>query len=377
MNLILSFLSSFVLCILLVPVVMYILKSRDITDTPGGRKIHQGKIPSMGGIGIVLSLLIASFFWLGVAGLQQLNFIFLAIIIVAIIGFSDDLFDLSPRMKLLGQLFAIILLIGPGDLYLSNFQGFLGLYELPKVIAYPLTIFLLISLTNSFNLIDGLDGLAGTLALITFTFFAVWFYRIGELNYALFCVITLGAILGFLLYNWHPAKIFMGDTGSLSLGFILAVIVLVFVEKNSMLSPTDFYKFHSPFAASFAFLIVPVYDTLRVFYRRIKRGKSPFHADKSHVHHFLMRSGLTHDRVAFMLGFIKVAFIALALIGAKLSEHVMFPILITLAILLGIRLESYTLKKVKHIAKNSPRILDEAESRIQRGRTLNSNPKAI
>ncbi|EIM75099.1 glycosyl transferase family protein [Nitritalea halalkaliphila LW7] len=245
---------------------------------------------------------------------------------------------------------------------------FFGIQEISHEIGVLVTILFLLGVTNAFNFIDGCDGLAATIALIIMTFLTVWFFQINEWKYAMLCLSIAGSLLGFLIYNWHPAKIFMGDTGSLSVGFIIAVLVIVFVKKNGALSPWDYYRFNSPFATSFSLLLLPLFDTLRVFYRRIKRRQSPFLADKSHIHHFLMRSGIKSDRVVFILGLSKIGFIILALIGAKKSEYLMLPALMMLTLLLTFIMEEYTVRRVRLTSKKKPQSLNQVIQKVNRGK---------
>ena len=176
----------------------------------------------------------------------------------------------------------------------------------------------------------------------------------------------VGGILAFLVFNWHPAKIFMGDTGSLSVGFSLTVLVILFVDKTGLMAPWEGLKLNAPFSAGLAFLIVPVYDTVRIFIKRTMNGKSPLKPDKSHVHHFLIRMGLQHDQVSLVLVFVKLGFISIVFFGYSLSDHVLLPTLAIIATILGIWMDRNTLKKVKANCKNSPSISGKNTSRTKR-----------
>jgi UDP-GlcNAc:undecaprenyl-phosphate/decaprenyl-phosphate GlcNAc-1-phosphate transferase len=173
----------------------------------------------------------------------------------------------------------------------------------------------------------------------------------------------VGAVLSFLVYNWHPAKIFMGDTGSLSLGFALAVLTVLFVDKNGTMANYEGWKFNAPIASGIALLIIPIYDTSRIFIKRMRKGKSPMAPDKSHVHHFLLRMGLRHDQVTLSLVFIKIGFIGLIFLGSSLSDYVMLPLVILIAVILGIKMDTMTLTRVKRNMKNSPPILSKRGKR--------------
>ncbi|MFD2200576.1 glycosyltransferase family 4 protein [Shivajiella indica] len=357
MVILLTVLTAFLIGFLSMPVLIGAFKKMQVVDKPGGRKIHKNDTPSMGGIVIVLTVLLTSFIWLDLSQLLEIRYVIAALALMFFVGLRDDLVELSPIQKLSGQFVATFMVVFMSDIRISSFYGFLGVYELPIVVSYLVTFITIIGLTNSFNLIDGLDGLAGTMSLLTLSFLSWWFISVGMESYGIFSLMIVGSVFSFLVFNWHPAKIFMGDTGSLSLGFILSVLTILFIDSNGTMSSVSPWKFNAPIASGVALMIVPIYDTTRIFARRIRRGRSPFAPDKNHVHHFLMRMGLSHDKVTITLGFIKLFFIALIFIGSQYSDYVMLPLIVGTALAFGARLDAVTLKKVKSIAKNSPPVL--------------------
>jgi UDP-N-acetylmuramyl pentapeptide phosphotransferase/UDP-N-acetylglucosamine-1-phosphate transferase len=159
------------------------------------------------------------------------------------------------------------------------------------------------------------------------------------------------------MFNWHPAKIFMGDTGSLSLGFALSTLTVLFIDTNGTMSEFQVGKFYAPIASGVALLIVPVYDTTRIFIKRALKGKSPLTPDKCHVHHFLLRMGLKHDQVTITLGLVNFVFIGLIFAGRNLDDHILLPIVLLSALVMGFRLDAITLRRVKEICRKSPRVL--------------------
>lgn len=277
------------------------------------------------------------------------------------VGLRDDIVELKASRKLLGQLLAVILVVVVADIRIRTFHGFLGIGDLNLAFSYIFTGLVLLALTNGFNLIDGLDGLAGTISIISLTCLGGWFYIQGIESYALISFVFLGGVLSFLVYNWHPAKIFMGDTGSLTLGFTLATLIVAFMEINESLPNGTFLKFEPTFATSVALMIFPLYDMARVFTRRVSQGKGPMTPDKSHVHHFLMRMGLKHNQVAILLGALQLTVILLVVLMSDFSDHVMIPIVSLIAIILGWRLDQVTVKYVKKKVNLAPRILEEKE----------------
>ncbi|GGF16412.1 glycosyltransferase family 4 protein [Echinicola rosea] len=353
-----TILIAFFIGLIVTPVIIKIIKRTNILDIPGGRKIHKEAIPSMGGIGIVAALLMALVITMDWQQWMEVRYLMMGVGVMFLIGLRDDLVELTAMQKLLGQLLAISLVVVIGDIRVSSFYGFLGIEELPVWISYSLTIFTIIGLTNAFNLVDGLDGLAGTLSLISFLFLGGWFLAAGFPTYGMIALASAGGVLAFMVYNWHPAKIFMGDTGSLTLGFVMAVLSVFFVEANGqILSSSHFMRFEAPITAGLALVLVSCFDTLRVMVKRVRRGKPPMGADKSHVHHFLLRSGFRHDQVAMILGGIKLTFLCLIISTSHFSDNVLLPLVLGTVVGLCLTLDAVTLRKVKKIARQSPGVL--------------------
>lgn len=355
----LAVVTAFLVGFLLTPIIIMILKKMQLMDTPGGRKIHNGFIPSMGGIGFVTATFLSVLSWLDSSNIVEIRFLLAAFGLMFFVGLRDDMVNMSALQKLAGQFIAAYLVVVMADIRLTGLYGFFGIYELPLYVSYFISIFTILALTNSFNLIDGLDGLAGSISLVTFMFLGWWFLEAGLESYATFAFILVGAVASFLVFNWHPAKIFMGDTGSLSLGFALAVLTILFIDRNGTMQDFEGWKFNAPIATGIALLIIPIYDTTRIFIKRIMKGKSPMAPDKSHVHHFLLRMGMRHDEVTLTLVFVKLAFIGLIFIGSSWSEYVLLPTVVLTAVILGINLDNLTLKKVKKNNRKSPPILSK------------------
>jgi UDP-GlcNAc:undecaprenyl-phosphate GlcNAc-1-phosphate transferase len=187
----------------------------------------------------------------------------------------------------------------------------------------------IIVVINSFNLIDGIDGLASSLGILTMTVFGVYFFAIDQQAYALLAFSMGGSLIAFMIFNHHPAKIFMGDSGSLMIGLVNAILVIKFI--NIADSPLVSIRINSAVAVGFAILIVPLLDTLRVFSIRIANGKSPFTPDRNHVHHLLLDNGLNHPAVTFTCVAINVGFIALAWFGQPFGPNVLMLIMLTLS----------------------------------------------
>jgi UDP-GlcNAc:undecaprenyl-phosphate/decaprenyl-phosphate GlcNAc-1-phosphate transferase len=358
MYFLLATITAFSVGFLITPIVISVLKKAKIGDAPGGRKIHKNFTPSMGGISFVIATFVTLAIWGWQFPLPDIRFLLGAIALMFIVGLRDDMVELKAKHKLLGQFVAVLLVVVAGDIRIKEFHGFLGVQELHILVSYGFTSFVLLALTNAFNLIDGLDGLAGTVASISLSLLGGWFYIQGLESYAVLSFSLLGGVLAFMVFNWHPAKIFMGDTGSLTLGFALGSLVVAFMENNAGLPQGAFLRFEPSFTAGIVLMIYPLYDMAMVFARRISQGKHPMIADKTHIHHFMMRMGLKHNEVALTLGLLQVCLILLVFILGNYSDNIILPVLSAVVLFLGYRLDKVTVKYVKRNALKSPRILE-------------------
>ncbi|MDR2449525.1 MAG: undecaprenyl/decaprenyl-phosphate alpha-N-acetylglucosaminyl 1-phosphate transferase [Prevotellaceae bacterium] len=303
MNLLLySAITALVLAFLLTPLFVKFLIRIQILDKGGRRKIHKGKIPSMGGLIIFVSFLFSILLWQPNMLFDDNRFLLAAIILMAVTGIRDDIVPLPPFFKLLVQVVtASIAVVVLTNVRLASFYGLFGIHELPTWLSYMLSLLFILFVTNAFNLIDGIDGLAGTISFACLLFLSLWFYCTGDIESAIFLICFVGAILGFLYYNWQPASLFMGDTGSLVLGFIIAVFTLKFISFNGTLPMDSSYKFHAVLSAGTAIILLPVFDTTRVFLLRLFKKQSPFLPDKQHLHHAVIRKVNTHARACRLI----------------------------------------------------------------------------
>lgn len=355
---ILAAVTSFSIGFLLTPIIISILRKAKIGDEPGGRKIHKKFTPSMGGISFVTATFVTLAIWGWQFPLPHIRFLLGAIGLMFIVGLRDDMVELKAKHKLAGQLVAVLIVVVAGDIRIKDFHGFLGIYELPLLVSYGFTSFVLLALTNAFNLIDGLDGLAATISSISLSLLGAWFYFQGLESFAVLSFSLLGGVLAFMIFNWHPAKIFMGDTGSLTLGFALGSLIVAFMENNAALPQNALLRLEPAFTAGIVLMIYPLYDMARVFTRRISQGKHPMTADKSHIHHFLMRMGLKHNEVALTLGVLQLSLILLIFVLGDFSDNLVLPILSGIVLFMGFRLDKVTVKYVKKNVMKTPRVLE-------------------
>ncbi len=310
----LSLIISFFISVSSIPVIIRVAHLKNLTDSPdANRKLHLSSIPTLGGIAIFAGLLVSFSALYDFHGFSDLRFITPALVILFLAGVKDDLLVLDPIKKLLIQILCALIITYFGDLRISSLWGILEVQEVTFWPGVLLTVFLIVALINAFNLIDGINGLAGSLGLLASLSFGTWFAWNGFSSLTILAFSLSGALVGFLLFNYNRAKIFMGDTGSMALGFIVAILAIRFIEANRLqVSSLEYPIINAP-AVAFAILSIPVFDMARVFTLRILQRKSPFAADRNHIHHYFVDSGLSHAKSTVILFVINLSCIAVAL----------------------------------------------------------------
>lgn len=298
-DVLLSLAISFTITFLAIPVIVTVAERKKLFDIPDERKVHQTPIPSLGGLGIFAGFIIACLLAVQFQTSSEFQYFLAASIVIFFLGIKDDILVISPIKKFIGQVMAAFLVIYKGGIQIKSMHGFLGIYELPEMFSLLLTYFTVIVIINSFNLIDGIDGLAGSLGLMTTIVFGVYFLQVNMVAYSVLSFSLAGSLIAFLIFNFQPAKIFMGDTGSMLIGLIASVLVVKFINVADEAS-ASFPITASP-AIGFSVLMVPLLDTLRVFGIRIIHRRSPFSPDRNHVHHLLLDKGLSHRNITLIL----------------------------------------------------------------------------
>lgn len=307
-----AFILAFIIAYQTFPTILYVAKEKHLMDEPGSRSVHSNRTPTLGGIGIFFSLVVVMTIVGALLNTKVLLLVMGGSTILFFLGLKDDLTILSARKKFIGQLLAALLLIIFTDTRIIGFSKILDVDTLPYWISIFFTLFVYILIINAFNLIDGVDGLAGSIALLISVVFSVVFYKSGALSLATISVALIGALLAFLRFNFSiKKKIFMGDTGSMIVGFLLAFFTISFISMSQIDVDSRYFK-ASPVLA-LAMLYYPLMDTFRVFFIRIFiLRKSPFEADKNHVHHRFIQSGFTHVQTTFIIALISLIVIIIA-----------------------------------------------------------------
>ena len=290
-------LTSFVVTYLAIPKIIHFSNQSRLFAKVGKRHSHKGEIPIFGGIAIFSGLLFSLLFW---AKLEYLQFVLVSLIIIFFIGILDDLLSLSPTRKLIGLFSSVFVFMFLGDLQIQSFHNLFGIQQLPLWISILFTIFVTVIITNSYNLIDGIDALAGGLGSIASLVFGIIFLVNCDFQYAILSFTLLGSLLAFLKYNFNPASIFMGDTGSLVIGLILSILSIRLINEGVNIPNDQLYRNKGPFI-SIVLLSIPLFDTFRVFFIRVFSGYHPLRPDRNHIHHALLDLGFGHKKSALIL----------------------------------------------------------------------------
>lgn len=313
-DMLIAFMISCVSTLLLVYPVKKLAHKLNILDFPDKRKVNKKPMPRIGGVAILLGTFI------GILYLDLTHEFFpdylISASIIAITGILDDKFILRPIYKLTGQLIAAAFLIWSGIIIARITLPFLGIIELSSIISIVVTLIWIIGITNAINLIDGLDGLASGVSTIALTSILLMAMIDHQFFVAGLCIVLIGSNIGFLFHNFYPAKIYMGDTGSLFLGYSIAVISILGLFKKITL-----FSFVIPIIV----LAVPIFDTVFAIIRRILNGEKIMKPDNKHIHHQLLAAGFSHQSTVLIIYGVSAVFGALAVIFSKASlDYLLF-----------------------------------------------------
>ena len=341
-----GFATAFGIVLLAMPALIKVAKIKHLVDEPSEeRKLHHSSIPTIGGILIFAGTIVAYCLWFPsgdataigtnynvLSALDEFKYLVACLFILFFLGLKDDITGVSPLKKLGIHLIVAFIMVVQADIRITQFWGLFGLNEIPYWLSVSFTVFVYIVIVNAINLIDGVDGLAGGVGLISSMGFAYWFYLTGDAPLALLAMALGGSLLGFLVFNFNPARIFMGDSGSLLIGAVLCVLAIKLIEFPKDRMPEVVEGVSKPVVAM-ALLAYPLVDTLRIFTYRALKGRSPFSADRNHIHHKLMRMGLGHKRTVIVVYLYTLFMILLTVFMPKESPNVSFLIVGAAAVL--------------------------------------------
>lgn len=325
-------LTAYVISYISMPAIIRIAELKEFIDSPDGiRKLHSRFVPTMGGVGIFAAFIISYSVWGQVVAIGSFPFFIAALLILFLMGVRDDIVELTPFKKFAIQLIASGILVIGGGISLGSFSGLFGIGDLGLVGGSAASVIILIAIINAYNLIDGIDGLAGGVGVIASSILGIWFWGAGFLSLAILSFSLSGALIGFLAFNMYPARIFMGDTGAMSIGFILGYLSLEFLIRNHGLMTQPWHVSNGEVLA-ISILIIPIIDTLRVIIIRLKNGESPFKADRSHIHHEILGLGISHLHSAFILWLINIFMIGAAYLTMPLNINLQLIVILAIGL---------------------------------------------
>jgi len=335
---ILIFIGSFMVTYLTIPKIIGIVEHKRLLDSPNQRSSHKDKTPTLGGVSFFYTLIFVFFFIRERAVCGEVMYIIPGLTILFIVGLKDDIVGLSPLAKLIAQILAIAFVLANESFVIESLNGFLNIYEIPHYLYLIIAGFLMLTIINSYNLIDGIDGLASIIGIVIMTVYTTIFYLSEEYFFALVSITMNACLMAFFGFNTSSKKkIFMGDTGSLIVGFIISILTLKFLAlKPESYGELPFLLENAPLIA-ISILIVPLFDTMRVFALRLANKKSPFSPDRTHVHHVLIDFwGLSHKQASFIIGCFNMLFVVLfVILGSKAKNLGMVVMLVAVIILLS------------------------------------------
>ena len=330
LNIVFSLITAFLITYVAIPKVIFFAEKLRLLDEAGIRASHKGSVPIFGGIAIFTGIIFSLLFW---ADIENIQYLLVSILIIFFVGVIDDLLVLSPFKKIVGQIIATLIIIFFHDMQIDSMHGVLGISEtLSPWVSIPFTIFVVIVITNGFNLIDGVDGLAAGIGVISSFSFGVIALLMGQSDIAIVAFTLMGALLAFLKYNFYPAKIFMGDTGSLVVGMILSILSINII-RHGLVTETIKLPNKGPLLA-IVILAIPLFDSLRVFVARIMKGRHPLSPGRGHIHHALLNLGFGHNKTSFILYLFAISMIVSSYFLLDLNLNIGIAILAGISFIL-------------------------------------------
>jgi len=330
-----GFIISFIISIIAIPSIIKVAVDKGLYGINRDKNEKGQKVPTLGGLAIFAGILISLNLFTKFSSFPELPYITAAAVGLFFIGLKDDILVTAPWWKLLGQIIAALVICIPGGLRIQDPGSLIGLPPGGDNMEILLTVLLIIILINSYNLIDGIDGLAAGIGLISSLVFGIVFYRDGLASWALMSAAIAGSLVGFLWYNVFSQrkKIYMGDTGSLLLGFLLSIMAVRFL--NIQKPHGVFIEIQTPLALAIAVFIIPLFDTIRIIIVRIGQGHSPFRPDRQHIHYRMIDLKLSHKTVAGILIGLNLFMIIMVAALQDLGELVLIGLLVLITFLLS------------------------------------------
>lgn len=348
----LALLFAFIITYISIPSLVDVARIKHLYDEPNNRTSHSENTPTLGGMAIFAGFIVSIMIFLYIPDIPYIQYVIAGVIVVFFIGLKDDVIMVTPMTKIIAQLFAATIIIDLGDIRLHGFYGLFGITDIGYFGSDILSILVIISIVNAFNLIDGIDGLAAGVGILASIVFGTWFYLVGHIQLTIIACALIGSLLAFLRFNLFSKKhkIFMGDIGSLLLGFIMAILAIKFNDINGSMGREEPFRIIAAPAVSIGILIVPVFDTIRVSMVRLFHGRSPFSADREHVHHYLIELMGSHMKSTAIILLANIVFIVVSILLSNLRIYQLTLILFTMAALFSY-IPFYMVQKKRKAAK--------------------------
>ncbi len=334
-----AFLIGLILVLISIPPIINIARDKNLFEPFDKRKVHTKTVPAFGGVAIFIGFTLSSIIATDGLSFDALKYIVASVIMMFFIGLKDDLLIISAQKKLVVQIFAAVILITLGNVRITNLQGILGGGEIGYFTSFIISLVAMVAIINAFNLIDGIDGLASALAILAAASFGTWFHLTGHIQFAILSYALVGSLTGFFMYNvfGNKNKLIMGDSGALIIGLVISALVVKFNEFN-ILKDTNLVIKSAP-SVSFAIIVIPLVDVIRVMIIRILNNRSPFSPDKKHIHHRLLKLVPTsHIKVTLIILAANISIIVLALLlnSTQLNVNIQLILVILCGILYSI-----------------------------------------
>jgi len=315
-----ALLTAILISYLAMPVIIRAASFKNVIDNPKSEWRYRKKlVPTLGGLGVLAAFIISFSVWGNANSLNSYPFLIAGLFILSLLSLEDEVLTSTPVKKLIIQLIAALELVIGANLVIENLYGFFGIYSIPWFMGVTITVLMVVGLINALHLIDGIDGLAGGVGIIASSIFGIWFWSFGFEILAILSFVLSGSLIGFLIFNIQPAKIFLGETGSMALGYVLAFLALQFINVNGNLYNGHFTENAHIF--SVAVLIIPVINTLRITFAGILNGENPFTGGHNHIYHQLLREGIPRPFVPFSLWISNLVVIAFAFLFIEMETN--------------------------------------------------------
>lgn len=331
-----SLVLSFIITYISIPTIVKISHFKKLFDVPNERTSHLNDVPVLGGLSIFSGFTLSAVICTLPVESADIKFIIGGIIVLFFLGLKDDILIVDPRKKLLGQIGAALIIVILGDIRITGFHSVLGIDNISYIPSVLFTVFIFLTLINGYNLIDGVDGLSSGAAIFTGLLTGIWFLLTGHYTYAVLSFSLLGTLIAYFRFNvfGRENKIFMGDTGSMIIGFIITILIIQFLEFDK--DAPDRFRFVSAPAIAIGLLIIPLFDTLRVIILRLVNGKSPFKADKNHIHHSLLRLGFSHIKATMLLISANIVIVLFVIIFQRLGDVILVLLVLFFALIFSL-----------------------------------------